>query len=193
MRWMWGFAESVLSAFGLIFVAELGDKTQLVALGLGARHRFRIIAIGLTLGAATAMAAAAVLGGILGSTVPEAPLKVVAGLVFVAVAIFTLSDEGNESHESVQIVKSSVVVVSIALTIALAEMGDKSQVATVALAAHSNVAATWIGATLGEVSACLLGAFAGQLIGTRVSRPKIRIASAILFACVGTVLLASAL
>ena len=84
------------------------------------------------------------------------------------------------------------LVASIALTIAVAEMGDKTQLATAALAARSSPVATWIGATAGETAAGLIGAFAGQRIGNRVGTHALQVASAVLFAGFGLALIVTA-
>lgn len=189
---MWGLVVAAASAFGVVFVAELGDKTQLLALGFGARHGLRTVAIGLTLGYAAAGAVAALVGGVLGATLPERPIALAAGVLFLVFAVLAVRDDtGNEGDEG-STIRTRSVVASIALTIAVAEMGDKTQLATAALAARSNPFATWVGSTAGEVSAGMLGAVAGQRIGTRVHPRTLQLASAALFAVFGVVLLITA-
>ena len=72
----------------------------------------------------------------------------------------------------------------------LAEMGDKTQIATATLAARSNLVGTWIGATAGEVSSGMLGAFAGRALGDRVRPTVVRYVSALIFAVFGVLMLA---
>ena len=198
---MTDFVAALAVAFGVVFVAELGDKTQLLALGFGARHRLRTVAIGLTLGYATAGAVATLVGGVLGATLPERPIAIVAGVLFLAFAALTLRDDGGRddggrdddgfaARRKRRWTRSAVA--SIALSIAIAEMGDKTQLATAALAARNQPVGTWIGATAGAAAAGMVGAVAGQRIGTRVSDRTLRIASATLFAVFGVVLLVTA-
>lgn len=187
---MWNLLVAVGVAFGIVFVAELGDKTQLLALGFGARHGLRTVAIGLTLGYAAAGAVASVVGGVLGATLPERPIAIAAGLLFVAFAVWTL--RGDDGDEDERVVRTGSVIASIALTIAIAEMGDKTQLATAALAARNQPLGTWIGATAGEVAAGMIGAVAGSRIGTRISPRTLRLASAALFAGFGVLLLLTA-
>jgi Ca2+/H+ antiporter, TMEM165/GDT1 family len=181
------------SAFGVIFVAELGDKTQFLALGFGARHPLRTVLIGLTIGYACAGALAALVGGVLGATLPERPLGIAAGLLFIAFAIATLLDRTNEHDEhddgSGRTFSGRSVVASIALTIAIGELGDKTQLSTAALAARSNPVAVWIGATAGEVTAGAIGAVAGLKLGARLDRRVLRLASAALFGVFGVALI----
>ena len=75
-------ATALAAAFGVVFVAELGDKTQLLALGFGARHRLRVAACGLALGYGSANLVAVVVGGVLGAALPQRPIEIVSGAVF---------------------------------------------------------------------------------------------------------------
>jgi putative Ca2+/H+ antiporter (TMEM165/GDT1 family) len=204
---VWSLVAAVASAFGVVFVAELGDKTQLLALGYGARHGLRTVVIGLTLGYAAAGAVAALVGGLLGATLPERPIGLAAGALFLLFAVLAWRDldddddaddddddaDDDDHAERVQRrVRTRSVVASIALTIAIAEFGDKTQLATAALAAQANPFATWLGATGGVVTAGTLGAVAGSRIGRRIEPRKIQIASAVLFAGFGVALIATA-
>jgi len=202
---VWSLVVAVASAFGVVFVAELGDKTQLLALGYGARHGLRTVVIGLTLGYAAAGAVAALVGGLLGATLPERPIGLAAGALFLLFAVLAWrdlddahddgdDDDGDDDHlqHAERRVPTRSVVASIALTIAIAEFGDKTQLATAALAAQANPFATWLGATGGVVTAGTLGAVAGSRIGRRIEPRKIQIASAVLFAGFGVALIATA-
>jgi putative Ca2+/H+ antiporter (TMEM165/GDT1 family) len=193
---VWSLVVAVASAFGVVFVAELGDKTQLLALGYGARHGLRTVVIGLTLGYAAAGAVAALVGGLLGATLPERLIGLAAGALFLLFAVLAWRDVDDEHIEHAERAEGRVrtrsVIASIALTIAIAEFGDKTQLATAALAAQANPFATWLGATGGVVTAGTLGAVAGSRIGRRIEPRKIQIASAVLFAGFGVALIATA-
>jgi putative Ca2+/H+ antiporter (TMEM165/GDT1 family) len=191
-----GFAAALLAAFGVVFVAELGDKTQLLALTFGARYPLRVVVAGLALGYAMAGAIAAVVGGLLGAALPERALALAGGVVFIVFAILGWRDarttpEDEAQRARVVLVRSAVL--SIGFTIAIAEFGDKTQLATATLAARGHPFATWIGATAGEVAAGTIGAVAGSALGTRISERTLRIASAVLFAAFGVAMIVSAL
>ncbi len=199
---MWEIAVATGSAFGVMFIAELGDKTQLLALGFGARYRLRTVAIGLLLGYAAAGAVATIVGGVLGAALPERPIALASGILFLGFGLLALRRPGNDDIDDKddkddgdsndRVITASTVIASIALTIAVGEMGDKTQLATAALAARSNPLATWFGSTLGEVAAGMIGAIAGQRLGTRLNPNVLRYASAALFAVFGVVLLLNA-
>ena len=192
-----GFVAAVLAAFGVVFVAELGDKTQLLALSFGARYPLRVVIAGLALGYAAAGAVASLVGGVLGAALPERPLAIAGGVVFLVFAALGLRDarrDGDEDEvERTRVVRARSALVSIGLTIALAEFGDKTQLATATLAARGQPVGTWIGATAGEVVAGAIGAIAGSALGTKVPERALRLASAGLFAVFGVVMIVGAL
>lgn len=189
---MWTFLIAIASAFGVVFVAELGDKTQLLALGFGARHRLRTVALGLALGYGLANVVATVVGALLGATLPERPIGIAAGLLFLGFAVWTLRGDVDDDGDDDQLLRTGGIVASIALSIAIAEMGDKTQLATAALAARNQPVGTWIGATAGATAAGVVGAVFGQRIGRRLSERALRYASAALFAVFGVILLLTA-
>jgi len=195
LRCVWSLVTAATSAFGVIFIAELGDKTQLLALGFGARYRLRTVFAGLVVGYAVASAFAALVGGVLGAALPQRPIALAAGALFVVVAMVTALDRGEESDDddvTAPVVRSRHVIASIALTIAIAELGDKTQLATVALAANTNPLATWLGATSGEVAAGMVGALAGQRLGEKLDARILTTMSAVVFAVVGVVVIVTA-
>ena len=190
--------SAAVVAFGVVFVAELGDKTQLLALGFGARHSLRKVVVGLTIGYGVAGIVAVVVGGVLGATFPQRPIEIVGGLVFIFFAVLALrggdDDDGDDDGDGDDVdlgrrIATSSVIASIALTILIAEMGDKTQIATATLAARSNPVGTWIGATLGEVTSGMVGAIAGSMVGDRIPSSALRWASAVLFALFGVSML----
>ena len=193
---MWELTATTASAFGLVFLAEVGDKTQLLAMGFGARYPMRTVLIGLAIGFATAGAMAALVGGVLGAALPARPIAIVGGILFLVFAVLTLRGLGGSGdsveEEMEHVVHTRNVVLSIALTIVLGELGDKTQLTTATLAARSNPLAVWLGATGGEVLAASIGAFFGAKLGARLNPDVVKIASAVLFAVLGVLLLVSA-
>jgi Ca2+/H+ antiporter, TMEM165/GDT1 family len=188
------FVTALVIAFGVVFVAELGDKTQLLALNFGARYSLRTVALGLTIGYAVANVVATVVGGILGAALPDRPIQIVGGLIFLVFAIAALrpidADDDEPGTASVARQTTPAVVMAIAASIAVAEMGDKTQIATATLASQSSPIGVWIGATLGAASSGMVGAAAGSLIGDRIPIRALQVASALLFAAFGVAMLA---
>lgn len=199
---MFDLVTASVVAFGVVFMAELGDKTQLLALGFGARHPLRVVACGLALGYGVANLIAVAVGGVLGAALPERPIQIVSGLVFLGFAALALrgvigtpDDEDVDSpvdDAPVDVIAGSPwrAVGPIGLAIAVAEMGDKTQITTATLASQSAPLGVWVGATLGAAASGMIGAAAGRSIGHRISDRAVSIASAVLFAAFGVVMLA---
>ncbi|HUV17597.1 MAG TPA: TMEM165/GDT1 family protein [Ilumatobacteraceae bacterium] len=195
---MTDFVAALAVAFGVVFVAELGDKTQLLALGFGARFSLRTVAIGLALGYGLANIVATIVGGVLGAALPDRPIQIIGGAVFLGFAALavrrarsgTPDDEDAGQADAVHGTTTLSVVASIAGLIAVAEMGDKTQIATATLASQSSPVGVWIGATLGAASSGMVGAVAGNVIGHRISLRALQFASAALFALFGIAMLA---
>jgi putative Ca2+/H+ antiporter (TMEM165/GDT1 family) len=182
---------AVAIAFGVVFVAELGDKTQLLALNFGSRYPLGLVALGLAVGYGIANLLATMVGGVLGAALPERPIELVGGAVFFVFAALALrSDAAHGGSVSDTGVARRSVVISVALAIAVAEMGDKTQIATATLAAQSHPAAIWVGSTLGAAASGTVGAAAGNLVGDRIPQRPLQLLSAALFAAFGVAMIA---
>ncbi len=121
-----------------------------------------------------------------------------AGLAFLAVAAWTLRGDDEDPPTAVDggsgLRRAGIgVALTVAAAFILAELGDKTMLATFALAASQGPLATWVGSTAGEVAANLVAVVVGRQIGDRLSPRLVRIGSAILFAIAGVVILAGAL
>ena len=183
------FAASV-AAFGIVFLAELGDKTQLLAVNYGSRYPLRRVVAGLAMGYGAASLVAVAVGGLLGANLPQRPIEVVGGVVFVVFGLLALRPgEDDTDDDEPRSMRRSSIVATIGLTILIAEMGDKTQIATAALAAQSSPVGTWIGATTGEVASGMLGVLAGSLVGDRIPAAAMRWVSAVLFIAFGIAML----
>lgn len=200
---------AALIAFATVFVAELGDKTQLIALGFGARHRLWVVAVGLAIGYGVSNLVAAAIGGAVGRTLPTSWVGLASGIVFLLFAALTarrvaaIPDEpipidavpdtdGAVAGRAMPAVVVSAIA-TIASAIVIGELGDKTQLATAALAANGHAVATWVGATAGVTAAGLLGAVVGARLAKRLSPRTISMVSASLFAAFGLVILVGAI
>lgn len=197
---------SLLAAMGLVFVAELGDKTQLVALGFGARHRIGPVLVGMAIAYAVANLLAVVVGGLLGAALPTRAIGLVGGVLFLGFAAWSLRSDDNDAGDgggdssdggaggsadgAMPSRPARAVVVSVAVAVFVAELGDKTQLATATLAAQGPPVLVWIGATIGIIAAGAVGVVVGRLIGARLPERATRIGSAVLFAAFGVGLIA---
>lgn len=184
-------AGTALLAFVTVFIAELGDKTQLLALGFGARHRLSIVVAGLALGYALSNLIAAAIGTLIGEALPTTSIGIVGGVVFCALAVVSLRQPAQRSDRERRI--AGPVILAIAATIFLGELGDKTQIATATLASRGSAIPTWIGSTAGVISAGTLGAVVGRRLSTRVRPEIMRRASAGAFALAGVAMIVTSL
>ena len=182
--------ESLLAAMGLVFVAELGDKTQLVALGFGARYRLAPVLAGVVAAYAVTNLLSVFVGGLLGAALPTRAVGLGGGVLFLGFAVWTLVSGGEDDEEAPEVGDRSVFV-TVAVAMFIAELGDKTMLATATLAAQGNPVLVWIGATIGIILSGSLGVLVGRAFGARLPERATRIGSAVLFGVFGLVLIAT--
>jgi putative Ca2+/H+ antiporter (TMEM165/GDT1 family) len=183
----------ILLSFGVIFVAELGDKSQLMALAFATRYRAVPILIGITIATALVHAVSVGVGAALGATLPTRAITLVAALAFFGFAAWTLrGDELSEAEESKVDRSSRSAIVAASAAFFLAELGDKTMLATITLATTGNPFAVWFGSTVGMVAADALAIVVGQQLGARLPERVVRIGAAAAFLLFGLVLLVDA-
>jgi len=187
------WAQAFGIAFGVVFVAELGDKSQLLALALAARYRPLPVLVGIALGAAFMFALSVAVGAVVGAALPTRVINVVAGLAFVGFGLWTLRGEDEEEDEETPEVRAHSVVLTTAGAFLVAELGDKTMLATITLASTNGVLGTWGGATLAMVAADALAIALGALLGARLPERAIRVGAAVLFFVFGAVLIVDGL
>jgi Ca2+/H+ antiporter, TMEM165/GDT1 family len=185
--------ESLLLSFGVVFVAELGDKSQLMTLAFAARYRLAPVLAGVVVASAVVMAVSVLVGAAVGDLLPADAVTVVAGLAFLGVAAWTLRGEDDEEEGVSTAAGSRSAVLTVGGTFLLAELGDKTMLATVSLATGHGLWPTWAGATLGMVAANLLAVAGGRALGTRLSARTVRLGAAALFLVFGLVLVVDGL
>ncbi|MCU1429067.1 MAG: rane protein [Actinomycetia bacterium] len=181
--------HAFLIGFGVIFIAEMGDKSQLMALTFAARYRAIPILIGITIATAFVHACSVALGAIVGVALPTRAIAIVAGIAFFAFAVWTLRGDDLSEDEASQADRSNrSAVVAASVAFFLAELGDKTMLATITLATHEGLLGTWAGSTVGMVAADALAIVVGQQLGTRLPERAIRIGAAVAFVGFGAAL-----
>ena len=185
--------EAFLISTGLVALAEIGDKTQLLAFILAARFRKPgPIVLGILIATLVNHACEGAVGSWITTQVSAQTLRWVLGLGFIAMAVWTLIPDKIEEEETGGKFRLGVLGTTI-VAFFLAEMGDKTQIATVALAARFNdlwmvVAGTTLGMMIANVPAVLVG---GKLAHKLPARLVHGIAAAI-FAVLGALTLLGA-
>ena len=178
--------EALLVSTGVVALAEIGDKTQLLAFILAARFK-RPLPIILGILAATLVnhGLAGALGAWITSVVQPHVLRWVLGLSFIAMAIWTLIPDTMDEDEA-RVTQHLGVFGATLVTFFLAEMGDKTQIATVAMAAHYGTPlVVVIGTTLGMMIADVPAVFLGDRLAGRIPMKLVHSIAAAIFAALG--------
>jgi Ca2+/H+ antiporter, TMEM165/GDT1 family len=182
--------ESLLVSTGVVALAEIGDKTQLLAFLLAARFRKPIpIVLGILFATLLNHGIAGALGAWITTHVSPGIMRWVLGLSFLAMAGWTLIPDEIEADEK-RFANRLGVFGATFVTFFLAEMGDKTQVATVALAAHYGTPLLVIaGTTLGMLIADVPAVFIGGKLATRIPMKLVHSIAAAIFALLGVMTL----
>jgi putative Ca2+/H+ antiporter (TMEM165/GDT1 family) len=179
----------------VVFVAELGDKSQLMALTFAARFKTIPVLVSITVATAIVHAVSVIVGGTLGAAIPSRPITVVAAIAFVAFGLWTLRGDELTSEERARAaaVPARHAVVAVGTVFFFAELGDKTMLATITLATKGGLVGTWLGSTVGMVAADALAIVAGRQLGTWLPESTIRMGAAVAFFAFAALLLIDAL
>ncbi len=184
------FLEAFFVSTGVVALGEMGDKTQLLAMLLAAKFRRPVpIVLGILVATLANHAVAGALGGWVAQALGPTWLRWVIGLSFLAMAVWMLvpdkiDDDSAAGHQRFGVFGTTV------LAFFLAEMGDKTQIATVALAARFDaIVAVVAGTTLGMMLANVPAVFLGDRIAKKVSMRLVHGIAATIFALLGVLTL----
>ena len=174
--------EAFWLSFVVIFVAELGDKSQLMAMTFATRYRFWTVIWAITVATAIVHLFSVALGSVVGLALPTAPINIIAGIAFIGFGAWTLRGDKLSDEEKGRALRSSKsAVIAVAIAFVLAELGDKTMLATVTLATTEGWLGTWIGSTIGMVAADALAIGVGAMLGRKLPEKTIKIGASILF------------
>ena len=181
---------TIFLSTGVVALAEMGDKTQLLAFLLAARFKKPIpIILGILAATIVNHGFAGALGAWITTVLSPTALGWILGISFIAMALWTLKPDEIEEDEA-KIAGRYGVFGATTITFFLAEMGDKTQIATVALAAnYSNILFVVIGTTLGMMIADVPAVFIGTKFAQKVSMKLVHGIAAGVFAVLGVITL----
>lgn len=178
--------ESLLVSTGVVALAEIGDKTQLLAFILAARFKKPLpIIAGILAATVVNHGLAGALGAWITSAVTPEILRWVLGISFIGMAIWTMIPDEIEEDET-KVAKRFGVLGATLITFFLAEMGDKTQIATVAMAAHyATPVMVVVGTTLGMLIADVPAVFVGDKLAAKIPMKLVHSIAAGVFAMLG--------
>lgn len=178
--------EALLVSTGVVALAEIGDKTQLLAFLLAARFKKPVpIILGILVATILNHGLAGAIGAWITHTVSPEILRWVLGASFIGMAIWTMIPDEIEEDET-KIAKRFGVFGATLITFFLAEMGDKTQVATIAMAAHyADPLLVVVGTTLGMLIADVPAVFVGDKLANKIPMRLVHSIAAAVFAALG--------
>lgn len=175
-----------------VFFAEMADKTQLMMMAMTQRYRLRDVLLGMSLGVILITGLSTLAGDLIGDVIPMLYIKCIAAIMFLGFGLINLKTSKDEEHHSLRL---KIPIISIAITFLTAELGDKTQLATVALAAdhmqeHISI---FLGASAGLILANIFGIFAGRFLFSHIHEDTMKIASSFFFFLFGSITLFEAI
>lgn len=177
--------EALLVSTGVVALGEMGDKTQLLAIVLAARYKKPLLIIlGIFLATIANHAIAAVIGQGVASLIGADLLKWILGISFIAMAIWIMIPD--KIDDDIASKTSYGVLLTTIIAFFIAEIGDKTQIATVALAANYNsLIMVIVGTTVGMMLANIPAVYGGQAIANKIPMRLMHSIAAVIFVIVG--------
>ena len=173
------------------FIAEMGDKTQLMLVALTSKYKLRDIILGTAAAILVLNGLAVLAGGLVSAFIPTWLIRLAAAAAFLG---FALSSLGGEDEEEDAAAASRVRFAPLAVfgTFFLAELGDKTQLTAITFGANegfSNAVAVWLACSIGLFAADLVGLLAGYLLKSRIPAGALNALAFVIFAVYGLVTL----
>lgn len=180
---------AVLLSTALVFVAELGDKSQLMSMTFATRYRARTVIIGAGTACALINLVSALVGNAIGDALPQQAVRIAGGALFLVFAAWTLRHlSAGEEPKPPATGGAAVFVVGVAFV--LSELGDKTMLATITLSTQYHWMLIWIGSTIGMMVSIVLAVYVGRALLQILPIKTVHAVSAMLFAGVGIWMLA---
>lgn len=177
-----------IQAFLLIFVAEMGDKTQVLAMAFALKYPVKKVLLGIGLGAFANHAVAVILGAYLKTVVDLDKLQLFAGLIFIAFGVLSLRPENDDDDDVDAKNNKRGAVLTVAIAFFIGELGDKTQLTAITLASNSIAPiAVLAGTVTGMIITGGLGIYIGKKFGEKIPELILKVASSIIFISFGVV------
>jgi Ca2+/H+ antiporter, TMEM165/GDT1 family len=176
---------ATLLSLGVVFLAELGDRSQLITMTYALRYRWWVVLTGVAIAAFMVHGISVTIGHFLGTTLPARPMAFASAIAFLAFAVWAWR-EGTAGDETVSTPgEPRFALLTVVSSFVLAEMSDKTTLATVTLASDHDWAGVWIGTTLGMVLADGLAIGAGTLLNRRLPNQLLHVLASLVFLMFG--------
>lgn len=173
------------------FIAEMGDKTQLMLMAMTSRFKLRDIILGTAAAVLVLNGLAVLAGGLVSELVPEWIIKLVAALAFLYFSWSSLKGD-DEEEEDVSAKKGRFAALSVFGTFFVAELGDKTQLTAITFAADAgmkNAVVVWLACSVGLFAADILGMLLGMLLKNKMPEGFLNTLAFVIFAVFGVITL----
>jgi putative Ca2+/H+ antiporter (TMEM165/GDT1 family) len=180
----------LVAAFVIIFLAELGDKTQLVTISFASKYPHVPVFWGVFLGMSMVTVLGVLVGTILFEYIPIFYIKILSGAIFIIFGIWTLKEvrEAEEDEDEIKEIGKKSVFSTTFIMISIAEFGDKTQFMVIALSAQYGAPIlVFLGAILAFALIVGIGVFVGKKLSEKVDIKWIELGSGILFIAIGII------
>ena len=177
-----------LKVFFTEFIAEMGDKTQLMLIALTSKYKLKDIIMGTAAAILVLNGLAVLAGGLVSEFIPEWLIKIVAAFAFLYFAASTLAGDEDEEEEEGGKSKIKFAPLAVFCTFFVAELGDKTQLTAITFGANEGMGAAfivWIGCSLGLFAADILGMLVGYLLKSKTPEGLLNILAFVIFAIFG--------
>jgi Ca2+/H+ antiporter, TMEM165/GDT1 family len=176
---------AALLSLGVVFLAELGDRSQLITMAYALRYRWWVVLPGVAIATFLAHGVSVTIGHFLGAALPARPMAFASAAAFLIFAGWAWR-EGTAADQTVPTThEHRFALLSVMSSFTLAEMSDKTTLATVTLASEHDWAGVWIGSTLGMVLADGLAIAVGALLNQRLPARLLHSLASVLFLMFG--------
>ena len=173
--------QELLKAFILIFIAEMGDKTQILAMAFATKFPVKKVLLGIFLGSLLNHGLAVVFGTYISNLIPINTIQVVAGFAFVLFSLWTLMSDSDDEEDEKQKSKFGPVV-TVAIAFFIGELGDKTQLTAITLATDATYPLVILaGTVLGMIFTGGIGIIIGKKLGSKIPEFTIKIIAASVF------------
>jgi putative Ca2+/H+ antiporter (TMEM165/GDT1 family) len=182
------------TSVALIFVAEMGDKSQLAALAFATRFSAKVTLAGIFVATLLVHLVSVLLGQLIGVALPTFWIELLSGLAFLGFGLWTLRGDRYDDEGTPHALQRFGPFVTVVGTFFLAELGDKTMLATITLGSQlGSFWQVWLGSTIGMVAADALAIMVGRWLGTRLPERAIRYGAAAIFLVFGVWTIVTAL
>jgi putative Ca2+/H+ antiporter (TMEM165/GDT1 family) len=172
-------------AFAIIFVAELGDKTQFMTLSFSTRFRWKTVMLGVFVATVLISLISTVLGVVLGTALPFFWINLLAGLAFIAFGLWALRGETSPEAQ-LSVGRHLGPLMTVAIAFFIAELGDRTMLATIMIASRvKNFVGVWLGSTIGLLASNALAIIVGNVLGKKLPDKALKYGAATIFIASG--------